>query len=263
MNEEVHIKKTLEGLGLSSKEAVLYLELLHLGTQPASVIARRLELPRSTAQFVAESLAKKGFVNKIIKNKITYYTGEKIANILAILEDQKDIFLKEHEMREKHFKQLMPVLNEICRRNNHDKPKVSFYEGIDGLARVYEDVLTSQEEVRSLVSYTKAHESKPAKLVIYKRRAAQGIKIKCITRDSKLAHIRKKNNSVELRESVLVNAQKYSWIPEIQFYDNKVNIASIDEKFGVIIESEQIAQAMKVLFDLAWKGALYEEKNRD
>lgn len=253
------IEKTLEEFGLSKKEASLYLELLQLGTQPASVIARRLELPRSTAQFISESLGKKGFVSKVIKNKITYYTAEKLENILNMMDEQKESYLRQHETRKEHFEKIIPALNEIISRGNIDKPKVSFYEGINGLARVYEDVLTSKEEIRSFVSYTKAHESKPAKLVIYKRRATKGIRIKCITRDSKQARIRKKNNEKELRESVLINPKKYSWIPEIQFYDNKVNIASIDEKFGVIIESAQISQAMKVLFDLAWQGAQYEK----
>lgn len=253
------IEKTLEEFGLSKKESALYLELLQLGTQPASVIARRLELPRSTAQFIAESLSKKGFVSKIIKNKITYYTSEKLENILNMMDEEKDNYIRRHKIRKEHFKKIIPSLNEIISRGNIDKPKVSFYEGVNGLTRVYEDVLTSKEEIRSFVSYTKAHRLKPAKLVIYKRRAAKGIKIKCITRDSELARIRKTNNEKELRESVLVDPKKYSWIPEIQFYDNKVNIASVDEKFGVIIESEQIAKAMKALFDLAWEGAQFEK----
>ena len=39
---------------------------------------------------------------------------------------------------------------------------------------------------------------------------------------------------------------------EIDMYDNKVMIASWKEKLGIIIESEEIADAMKKVFELAW-----------
>jgi len=225
-------------------------------------LARRLDFPRSTAQFLAESLAKKGFVSKTIKSKITFYTAERPERIAQIFQEQKEDFLKSHSEKEKSLQDLLPALQSLKKHSLASRPKVIFYEGVDGLARVYDDVLTSSEEVRSMVAYTPAHANKPEKLVIFKKRAAKGIHIRCITRDSQMARERKKNNKKELRKSILVDPEKYSWVPEIQFYDNKVNIASIDENFGVIIESEQIAQAMKNLFDLAWSGAQCENDKR-
>jgi len=52
-----------------------------------------------------------------------------------------------------------------------------------------------------------------------------------------------------------VPAKKYNFSPEIQFYDNKIVITSWKEKLGIIIESEEIYQAMTVVFELAWKEA--------
>jgi hypothetical protein len=57
-----------------------------------------------------------------------------------------------------------------------------------------------------------------------------------------------------------VPADKYYFSPEIDIYDNKVMIASWREKLGIIIESHEIADAMKKIFELAWIGAREEAK---
>ena len=46
-----------------------------------------------------------------------------------------------------------------------------------------------------------------------------------------------------------------SSLDEINVYDNKVMIASWREKLGVVIESAEIADAMKKIFELAWAEA--------
>lgn len=252
-------EKNLESIGLTKKEANLYVELLKLGTQPASIIARRLKSPRSSIQFIAESLVKKGFASKSIRQKITHYTPEKPENLVTILENKKHRYLQSLERQKEEIETILPSLQDLAEHHSYAKPQISFYEGVEGLAGVYEDILTSKETVRTMVSYTEAHKKKPEKVSIFKRRAAKGIKSKCIMCDSPLARERTANNEKELRESVIIDPKKYFWVPEIQIYDKKVNIASVDENIGVIIESEHIANAMKVLYDLAWIGAEQEE----
>jgi hypothetical protein len=56
---------------------------------------------------------------------------------------------------------------------------------------------------------------------------------------------RKSFDKDELRETALVPADKFNFSPEINIYDNKVMIASWREKLGIIIESSEIADAMK------------------
>jgi len=52
-----------------------------------------------------------------------------------------------------------------------------------------------------------------------------------------------------------VPKDKYSFSPEIDIYDNKVMIASWKDKMGIIIESKEIADAMKKVYELAWAEA--------
>ena len=47
----------------------------------------------------------------------------------------------------------------------------------------------------------------------------------------------------------------FHFTPEINIYDDKVMIASWREKLGIIIVSEEIAEAMKTIFELSWAEA--------
>ena len=58
-----------------------------------------------------------------------------------------------------------------------------------------------------------------------------------------------------MRETALVPTDMCDFIPEINIYDNKVMIASWREKLGIIIESAEIADAMKKIYELAWAEA--------
>ena len=58
-----------------------------------------------------------------------------------------------------------------------------------------------------------------------------------------------------MRETALVPQSAFHFSPEINIYDNKIMIASWREKLGIIIESHEIADAMKKIYELAWAEA--------
>lgn len=89
----------------------------------------------------------------------------------------------------------------------------------------------------------------------YKRRAKKGIAIRAIFPRTEAALELVTHNVYEKRETVLVPADTYKFSPEINIYDNKVMIADWREKLGIIIESQEIADAMKKTYELAWLGA--------
>jgi hypothetical protein len=89
----------------------------------------------------------------------------------------------------------------------------------------------------------------------YKRRAEKGIAIKAVIPNTEMARERIKHNQEEAREVALIPPGKYYFSPEINIYDNKVMIASWREKLGIIIESAEIADALKKIFELAWAEA--------
>jgi hypothetical protein len=142
-----------------------------------------------------------------------------------------------------------------------DRPQVRFYEGTDGLQEVYEDTLTSHETIRAYASVNDTEKSLPNYFpTYYKRRFKKGIKIRAVFPYEKAALELIKRNKAEGRETALVPSEKYAFSPEINIYDNKIMIASWKEHLGIIIESVEIADAMKKIFDLSWEEAKRLEK---
>jgi hypothetical protein len=89
----------------------------------------------------------------------------------------------------------------------------------------------------------------------YKRRAQKGLNIKAILSANEEGRKISANDKEELRDTAFIPADKYKFIPEIDVYDNKVMIASWRERLGIIIESQEIADTVKTLYDLAWEEA--------
>lgn len=256
------IENVLHHLGLNSKEIEVYLTALELGRQPASIFARRVKIPRNTTRFLLDKLVEKGFVKKTARANTQLYTPEEPKNLINQLERKRvDLNAKIDEK----IGELTAVMAELETRYRPEstKPKVTFYEGEDGLVKVYEDTLKSSEDLRSFASFDAMHGVLPDYFkTYYSRRVKNKIKIRSIHPDTPLARQKTKDDKKEWRESRLVPANQYSFTPEIQFYDNKINITSFKEKLGIIIESQEIYQAMTAIFELAWKEAGRVDKRK-
>ena len=55
-----------------------------------------------------------------------------------------------------------------------------------------------------------------------------------------------------MREIRFIPKEKYSFSPELNVYDDKVMIASWQEKMALLITSKEIADLHKKMFDLLW-----------
>lgn len=68
------LKKTLQEIGLSHNETKVYLALTELGEAPASAIAKRADLPRTTAISILEKLEKENYISiQIYRGKHQYW----------------------------------------------------------------------------------------------------------------------------------------------------------------------------------------------
>lgn len=251
MNENLSLKKTLEYIGFSEKEVEMYLALLELGKGTVTVISRKAGINRPTGYHVLASLALKELVRVSGKEPKQEYVAESpdaLEKLLAEKIENDQAYLNE-------AKKIIPELKSM--HNVSGRPKVSFYEGREGVEKVYEDTLTSHEPIRAYASVENMHAGLPGYFPkYYERRAEKGIAIRAIVPDSETGRERKSFDKEEKRETALVPAHMFNFIPEINIYDNKVMIASWREKLGIIIESAEIADAMKKIYELAWAEAL-------
>ncbi len=157
------------------------------------------------------------------------------------------------------IKKLLPEMKSM--HNVMGRPKVRFYEGQRGIKEVYEDTLTSHEEIRAYAAVDDMHKGLPGYFsTYYKRRTDKNISIRAIIPATLIGKQRASKDADEKRTSVLIPPDKYYFTPEINIYDNKVMIASWREKLGIIIESIEIADVMKKIYELAWLGAKQESQ---
>jgi sugar-specific transcriptional regulator TrmB len=255
------IEKLLELSGFSEKETAIYLALLELGKGTVSEVARKSGVGRTHCYLILGSLVSIELISVSGKEPKQEYIAESPLKLKEYLTEK---FSKQKEIFEK-MNQEIPTL--VSMHNKGDRPKVRFYEGVAGLKTVYEDTLTSKENViRGFLSYDELHKTLPNYFPDYfERRAKHGLFGKAIVTSTEKGEERSILNKKELRETVFVPKDKYYFIPEIDIYDNKVMIASWREKLGVIIESEEISDAMKKIFELALIGAkkIEEDKSKN
>jgi sugar-specific transcriptional regulator TrmB len=249
-SENLSFKKSLEHIGFSEKEVLVYLALLELGKGTVTQISRKAGINRPTGYHILASLEAKELVKVSGKEPKQEYVAESPDQIEKML-DKK---IKNDEEYIQEAKKIIPELKSI--HNLIDRPKVLFYEGKEGLEKVYEDTLSSHEEILAYASVEDVSLALPHYFPAYfKRRAKKGVPIRAIFPDSPEAHKLQNFDKEELRTSVLVPKDQFGFHPEINIYDNKVMIASWREKLGIIIESSEIADVMKKVFELAWAEA--------
>lgn len=238
-------------LGLPAKESAVYVALLELGTSNVSSVASKAGLNRTTTYDILESLQMKGLATAVGETKKKTYSAEHPTTLPGYYLRRSRQFQRNAEDIEKLLPELVSLYNEKGKR-----PRTRFYEGIRGIETVYEDTLTSHETIRAYASVRDMHSALPDYFPsYYERRAKKGIMIRAILPNTPEAIDRAAQDKQEARESVLVPADQFDFSPEINIYDDKVAIMSLAEEFGVIIESKEIAEAQKKIFELAWLGA--------
>lgn len=241
----------LKKFGLSTKEARVYLSLLELGTSVVSDVAKAADINRSTTYVLLESLANRGLVSISERRSVRLYTPAPPERLVQYLEES----VKRYTALVGVAHNLLPELKSMY-VGVGPKPKVQFFEGLEGIKTAYEDTLTSKETIRAYASIENMHKALTDYFPeYYHRRAKKNIKIRAIFPDTPEARERIKHNNDEAREAFLVPREQYAFSPEINIYDNKIVFMSLVEKFSLIIESQELADALKKVFELSWEEA--------
>jgi len=242
----------LTNIGLSEEEAKVYIAILELGGSFASIIARKAQINRATCYHTLDNLIKKGFISSYTKGKVLWFNAESPDKITQVLTEKLD-----------SAKKLVPELLSISNSLSF-KPIIRFYEGIEGIKSVFEDLLSSKEkEILGYTNITSLGTIFEEYFKSYcKRKIQKGIKTRYLAPATGegvdiIAKFYPKNYNRELVEVLLVNRNEFYFENEISIYENKVAIISLnpDEPMALLIESPTFAKSMRSIFNLAWLGA--------
>lgn len=239
-------------LGLSLEEAKVYIAILELGGGYVSTIAKKSGVNRVACYHTLGKLVSRGIINSLEKNNVKYFAVE---NVKVIVDKQKELLKKAES--------ILPELGALINKSAY-RPKMQYYEGLNGIKNIFEDTLTTKKE---LLGYTNLADLPNVLPEDYlkdwaKRKVDLGIKTRMLSPISKdgLKYLSKyypKGFDHNLVEILFVNSKQFLFEYEINIYDNKVAIVSLnpDEIIGLIIESPIYANTQRAIFNLAWLGA--------
>ena len=249
------LQHVIQSVGLDAEEAKLYIAGLKLGTSPASAYAKNTGFNRITTYNQLEKLTKRGIFSAVRKKNAKWYqpiSPEKLS-------------IEAHKNAES-LERVLPDLRGLM-GNHHRTPRVRYYEGAEGVRDVYQDTLSAQTDILNFAnsdiirSFCKVYDKE-----YVAQRVKKGIHLKGIAPDDDAGRKVQGKDKESFREIRLVSVKEFPINNEINIYDNKVAIISFSEDetevFGVIIESKEVAQTQRQIFEMAWRFAALGEGAR-
>lgn len=250
----MRIEDTLKLIGLDENEARVYLACLQLGENTVYNIAKKSELKRPTVYLILENLSSRGLLGVLKTKKHLLYSPlhpRKLADI--------------SKNRQKRIEEIIPNLIALYKEKG-GKPSVQIFEGRKGIETIYQDCceyLSREEEILIVGSITQFRNYRYL-LHIWEEKIKEG---------KGKYRIRELNNNDELSRDYHKKMKKYcgenyqiKFLPlensfincDMSIYGNKVVIYSHDyEMVAIVIESKNISQSFKKLFNIVWNIGEY------
>ena len=252
------IDELLTSIGLSQKEARMYVTLLRHGTQPTSILARRAGFNRGTGYVILHSLLERGLVTKVTKKKVQHFSPLSPHQLVAYLDHQVQELNDRRVRVEGAMGQLLAISNPLAAQ-----PKIQFFEGAEGARAVLENTLESEEKIlRAYLSIADVSAFAGSEFFMdyTMRRIKKGFRLHAIRtqeKDRKARlfdqHAKMYVTSRKQNREVRHVSDTLAFPMTIYIYGHRIGIiSSSEENFAVIIESKELADMQKRLFDLLW-----------
>lgn len=244
------MKTELLKLGLTEDEIIVYLACLEINGGAVSVIARKAGVHRVSCYHTIEKLLKKKLLSQYNKNGVKCFAPEAPEKLEELALERVGI-----------AKALLPQLRSLASTSGF-RPRIRFYEGMDGVERVFRESLNAKEEILGYTNLKQVIDEIPVFFKDYTiKRIKKGIKSRYLSPSTvesvhAMDQFLPKEFDANLMEILLVNKEQFPFENEILIFGNSVGIVSLnpDERLGLIIESPTLAKTMKAIFDLAWLG---------
>lgn len=235
--------KLLEQAGFTDKESRVYLALLELGQGDVSDISKLTGLKRSIIYVILEGLIKRGYASRVLGEKINTYQAA-----------DPSVLSRQLQATAKNLSEMLPVLQTL-RNKGKKRPRIYYVENKEGIWNSWQEMNYVKEPffISSGVSIEKYF---PGSVDYWARAYKKGI-YKTLGRNL----IPDNPNEKELGRELSAAGQKVRFLPgakefqmDFTIYGNKLGITSLfEEPFFISIESEDLVNAMRPIFEIAWK----------
>lgn len=249
----------LKDIGLTDSQAQSYAELVKVKSLTPPELAKATGESRTAAYMALAKLEEIGLAEQDTKAKKQTYKATSPSNL------DRYIQTKRQEMttiEERYRAGLSDILKQFYEARK--ETGVQYFRGKEGLRSMYEDHLRSGKDVYLLRTYADEDYFEDFLYEYLAARPKAGIKTYALMpRDVRSIRFHKRNPQFN-REITWYDPRDYTAPVEFSAYGDKVSIISFgEEAVGTILESPQIAQAMKELLAMAKKGVQTTEGDDD
>lgn len=234
---ESPIISILKEFGLEPKEVDIYLAVLRLGKATISDIARESKVKRTTIYEYADKLTKENLFHKTAKGRQVFYVAENPAKLAKIL-----------ERKHKKLVSIMPELQQIYASSTH-KPRMRYYEGIEGLRTIYLEMTSTSQVIYSIFSTEKF-------LSLFAQGNMETFLNNLYEHGGEIKDLVERNDAAKKYASSDVYKKigkakilpNYFDVPvDLMVSGDKVSMISYVNRVGVIIENPEIAELQRVM----------------
>ncbi len=246
------LEKELQKLGLSDKEAKVYLSSMELGPSPVQNIAGKAGVNRATTYVMIESLIGRGLMSSFEKGKKRFFTSGSPDHLLALLH-KEEVEIKE---KTRQFEEILPELKTLFAAAE-EKPRLRFFEGAEGLRAIQDDILKSKyESFEEVVALDEFYKIFPPDDKDHRKKLSDKTKDMSFRLIYTTAKGKSLSSKEGRRERRYIPPEKFPFSTDLVIYGQKVAIGVCKGKIiGVIIESKEISETLRAIFNLAWDAA--------
>lgn len=245
MNE---IVKKLIPLGLSEKEAQVYVALLSLGRSSAYGIATKAGVKKPTTYVILGQLIEKGLVIEVPREKKQLFAAR-----------PPDDFVTQAKQKVLEAERLLPQLSALYKNIDIEKARTMYFEGINGLRQA---LWYKEKEMRGKELIGFFASGKQASKEMYDLfdewnhyYVTHGIAVRGLTTyDESLETLLQKYGTSSLKNIRFLPLDKYTANVSIDAGDDFVRVDLIGATQAVIIESKEFAQMFRQVFELVWNS---------
>ena len=233
--------KNLKNIGLDEKQTKVYLASLELGTATIQELSDKSGIKRTSIYNFIDFLIEKDLIYKTKQNNKIYFTAENPQALKDLIKEQAS-----------KIENILPDLLNLFHVSPL-KPSIRYYKGIDGIKKIYEDTLATNQPIYAFTDVESMIPLMGKWLWDWypNQRVKKNIKIYSIAKEGLLARKAMQRNSIQNREMKII--QNVNFDTEINIYGSKVAMISFQRPYiGVIIEDISINQTLKSVWQVVW-----------
>lgn len=238
------VLSTLTAVGLTDKEARVYIALLSMHSGTASMLAEKAGIKRSIAYFTLSSLIERGYAQELPDEKVKRYTAIEPARLLQSVQANTE-----------NLRMMLPLLRGLF-QGGDSKATVEIHEGREAILPVYR-MMENGRQSYYMTNWEKLYEVFPEETKRWGVTAANP-KNPNVTKNLIIDSPAGRDIMKKMRGN---DKQSFRMLPKGTDYqmnfgisDNVLAITNFDPLFVVVIRSEQVVNAASLLFELAWQN---------